>query len=337
MQEVVNDMELQGEKKKNLREQKWLMWLLKIWQDNDRRPTWIMIKRNWPEEYQSILDDIGPWNLVEQKLDAARLIQNQAKEQKMVAVLRKNYAMDPRQLFSLEEHIQGLIKLMEYLEIERLPTYPEIKKYTKKLGIPPAHSYTRVFVSKENWQSCIQDYLASTPDNRSEVLEKIETKLLKQREEKWQRSGIHKTKHARHCEQYDRERCLQDLSVVCNHFGCIPASKVIADFVKGTDLVSFNTMVRYLGPRSGWDEIFAQYQCEKEIEAYLETAGNLKVAGAKSLNRLFERFDDVATVSEKIELDNALGQINRATKKTPAKFTVELAGREYEIAISPKG
>ena len=50
------------------REKKWLMWLLKVWDDNNKRPTWIMLKRNWPEEYRGIIAEFGSWDQAERKM-----------------------------------------------------------------------------------------------------------------------------------------------------------------------------------------------------------------------------------------------------------------------------
>lgn len=139
------------------REKKWIMWLLQVWRVNERKPTWLTVSRQWPKEYETILMEVGPWNIVEYKLEMAHKIQEQTAETKMLTELQKSRALGARCKYSLEDHILGLIKLMEHLQLDRLPTLQELADHATVLGIPHRTSYERQLVTKENWAGCIQN------------------------------------------------------------------------------------------------------------------------------------------------------------------------------------
>lgn len=317
-------------KTQTYKERRWLMWLLKIWDDNETRPSWIMVKRNWPEEYQSILNDVGPWEMVDRKLDKAKEIQEQHTAIKMISELQRSRALDVRRKHSLEDHICGLIKLMDFLQIERLPTITEISKYASRLSIPSSSSYESCFVSKENWMPCIQGYLAVPPDSRPTVLREMEIELAKKRQ-KHLHLGVAKNA------PFAQERCLEDLAKIYNYFGRIPTRREIDGHKKEGGWMHSATLRTHLGPLASWEEQLTEYLVQKEIETYLETYGNMKVEGAKSLDRLLEKINEAATVSERTEFDAIVQKIRQANKKKPAKFEFGLDGREFEVVIKPKG
>ncbi len=322
--------------KKIVQEKKWLMWLLKIWDTNDRKPSWVTIKRKWPQQYQLILKEVGPWDTVDKKLETAHEVQNRMAEEKIITELQKSRALDPRRKYSLEEHILGLIKLMNYLKIDRLPTTTEIAKYAKELEIPHKTSYERQLVTKENWYPCIQGYLAAAPGEREKVLREMEIELAKQRDARWKRDGMFKEKHTQRSE-YSRERCLDDLSDIYDHFGCIPKRTLIDQYAKSAGRACYGTLLRHLGPMGEWPKLLAEYRARREIEGYLATCDNLEIEPPKRLDSLFERIMRVATVGEKMVWEQITERLRKATRKQPADFYFELNGKEYEVLIRPKG
>lgn len=330
---TVTEANATAEHKRIFEEKKWLMWLLKVWDDNDRKPSRIMVKRNWPEEYKQVLTAVGPWELVERRLDDVYKTRQEIAQEcaltEMQAV-RSNY----NNAKSLEKHILGLIKLQEYLGTNRSPTYVEIAKYSKELGIPNDDSYLRTLVSKENWQPCIQGYLATTPDNRAEFLRNKALELYEQWKAK--RYKANSNRLPRH--YFTDEQCLKVICEVYDHFGKIPSQKEIANYLKQKKgYPSLATLITHIGCISKWVPLIVNYRMDQEIDRYLANCGDLKITtGPKNLDSLLRKLEKVASVNDKLEIEAALKKIRGTTKKDPAQFEIEIAGQEYEVIVRKK-
>ena len=316
------------------REKKWIMWLLQVWRVNERKPTWLTVSRQWPKEYETILMEVGPWNIVEYKLEMAHKIQEQTAETKMLTELQKSRALGARCKYSLEDHILGLIKLMEHLQLDRLPTLQELANHATVLGIPHRTSYERQLVTKENWAGCIQKYQEAESYQRPEILRTMEIDLAKQRQARWERDGVREK--AVQFYGYDREQCLQDLAKVYQHFERIPTRKQIDQYAKENHLICYCTMLRHLGPMQSWSAQLADYLAQKGIEEYIETCANFQTNEPWRADSLLQRALKTATASETLIWENVAQKLEKVTKKQSAVFQLSLEGRNYEVEIRLK-
>lgn len=314
------------------REKKWLMWLLKVWDDNNKRPTWIMLKRNWPEEYRGIIAEFGSWDQAERKMQDTWETREQITQECELKEMQAVHASSAN-IIALEKHILGLIKLQGHLGTDRLPTYKEIARYSAKLDIPNPDSYLRTLVSKRNWKPCIQGYLAVTPDNRAEFLRNMGSKLYKQ----WKTKNHRTEPDLLPRQLFTNERCLEIIREIYEFFGVIPSQREISDYLdQKKGYPSFTTLTKRFGCISKWVPLIVNYRMDQEIDRYLANCGDLKVEGPTNLDSLLRKLEEVTSVNEKIGLKKALQQVRKLTKKTTAKFEVEIGDQEYEVVVRKK-
>lgn len=319
-------------KERSSREYRWMVWLLKVWDDNEKKPSWLMVKRNWPEEYQSILRDVGPWDVVERKLDVVREIKEQNAEKKVMRELQVSHALQPSQrTYTPEQCILGLLRLMKHLQIDRLPTMSEIDRHSKELGVPRASTYTRTMVTKDNWAPCIRKYQAASPEERESVVHEIEVDLAKQRLEKWRNTpgrGEQKV--------HSMDDCLETVRKIYEEFGCIPTRQEVCRYVQEHNLVRTKTLYSHLGNMDKWPEQLTEYLTRLEAEKFLQNYGSLRVQGTLSIDSLLEKAQKAASVTEEMEWAEVVGRIRKSSKKKPAVFEFEFEGHTYEAKVVRK-
>lgn len=327
------DQETQYEKV--LSEKKWLAWLIKIWDKEGKMPSWVTLKRAWPNEYQQILCEFGVWATVEGKLKKAYEIHKKSERNINLYGWQQ---IDPNMAnrhYSLEDYLLGTIKIQKYLGINRLPTYIEMKKYAKALSLPRATSYQNRFTNKNVWALCLDRYLAASPEERPQVLRELERDLearmvLKDGYKKVGRKA-----------SYSGADCLEGLLRIQQYLQLrvdeLPSGSQIDQCATLLKTPRKQTMQKILGYKKDWVPLLIAYKEQKEIEEFLATYHELEVTKTVNLNSLYERILQEATTEEKLRLKNLTARMQKATRKQPVECQICLDGKEYEIIIRPKG
>lgn len=332
MKENAKEAQQKAEYERIYRKKKWLMWLLKVWDDNNKKPNWVLVKRNWPDKYQEIIIEFGSWDQAQKKMEDTWKTREQIAQECELTEMQAIHASSAN-IVTLEKHILGLIKLQEYLETDRLPTYKEIARYSAKLGIPNSDSYLRTLVSKKNWKPCIQGYLATTPDNRAEFLRNMGSELYKQ----WKAKNHRIEPDLLPRQLFTNEQCLEIIREIYEFFGEIPSQKEISDYLnQKKGYPALTTLTKRFGCISKWVPLIVNYRMDQEIDRYLANCGDLKVEGPTNLDSLLRKLEEIASVNEKLELEKALKKISKSTKKKPAQFEIEVGDQEYEVIVRKK-
>ena len=330
---TTTDQETQRDK--GWREKKWLSWLIRIWDKEGKMPSPIALKRRWPDEYKQILEEFGTWAIVENRLTKVYEIHEKAAmktrqcnwQQRGVNITNKSY--------SLEDFLLGTIKLQEFLGIERLPTYDEIRMHAVELSIPRASAYQRRLVNKKVWTHCMTRYTAVHPEERSQILQELEAEL-----DARSISRDATTKAERRF-TYSKADCLQGLIRVQKHLNLdsdkLPSKAQIDRCVKTIGTPCARTMQSILGYKGNWASMLFAYKEQIEIEEFLATYHELEVTKTVNLNSLIERIEQEATAEEKLRLENLTARMQKATRNQPVECQICLGGKEYEIIIRPKG
>lgn len=327
------DQETQYEKV--LSEKKWLAWLVLVWEKGGKMPSPITLKRRWPDEYERILEEFGTWAIMENKLKKVYEIHEKAALKTQQCNWQQRGVNITNKTYSLEDFLLGTIKLQEFLGIERLPTYDEIRMHAAELSIPRVAAYQRRLVNKKVWAHCMTRYTAIRPEERSQVLQELEAEL--------DARSISRdaTNKAERRFTYSKADCLQGLIRVQKHLNLdpdkLPSKAQIDRCVKTIGTPCARTMQSILGYKSNWASMLFAYKEQKEIEEFLATYHELEVTKTVNLNSLYERILQGATVEEKLRLENLTARIQKATRKQPVECQICLDGKEYEIIIRPKG
>lgn len=333
------------EQEKVLREKKWLAFLLKIWDAQGRMPSWITVKRLYPDEYQEILKEFGNWASVDDKLKQTYELREQFRTGKEIAERSRLKLATHQMTYSLEDYLLGLIKVQEYLKIKRLPSLREVSQYARILAIPHGESYQRRFLCKENWANCLNRYLATDPEERPGILEEMELELEAQKLKKRQTTKAELRAAGVEVRpdkvEYDADDCLEGILRIQQHLGLsaddLPSMTQIGQCTKEIGTPGKKAIYRVLGRKENWGPMLIAYRERKTIDGFLMAYNELEVAKTTSLDSLLEGMRRAATPEEKLRLDDLLKKMRKTTRKKPLECAVELDGKEYEVLIRPKG
>lgn len=316
-------------------ERMWLEWLMAIWEKNQKKPNWIAIKRQWPDEYQAILKDVGTWQDVDMKLEALRRIRQENLVEKQRAEFHSLDLGRRSKYYTLEDYLLGLEKMMNFLNIDRIPSQSELYKYANQLHIPSATAYSRKLLTRDCWPSFLTRYHDAHPEDRQEVLNQIELELRERKVEKTKKKELSMKPGVK---AHTEEECLEMLCQVQQYLNIdtVPSASQITACQKELNLPHEKTFRNILGPKARWWELLAQYKERKKINDFLSTYSELK-DGTLNVDALVKRALEVATEAEKLRWKTLTEKVQMATRRNPATCTVYLDGKDYEITIKPLG
>lgn len=323
-------------KDKIIAEKKWLAWLMKLWDVNGKRPTWIMVKKSYPEEYREILEVFSVWRMVEQKLDVARQIREQTDTQRLNDERAALELTKPGKFYTLEDYLVGLIKIQEYLGIERVPSQSELQKYARELGIPGSAAYNRKLLDRKNWLRYLRQYKQASEKEKKGVLEDIELQL---REEKMRR-GI-KTNLAMRpgVKAWTKMECLEMLCRVQKHLNIttIPNGPQITRCKAELGLPDEKTFRNVLGPRTGWHDLMLSYLEQIELEEFLQKYNDFQTDGVICIDGLLKKVRSAMTPAEELMFSGLTEQLNIASKQMPMTCKLRFGEKDYEVIVKPLG
>lgn len=346
MQTAIEIEKLEASKQeKILREKKWLAWLLKIWDESGREPSWITVKKNWSEEYQQILQEFGTWESVKIRLKQAYKLREQAKNEKESAERRSLRVAEHLMTYSLEDYLKGIIKVQEHLKIKRLPSLREVSQYARILAIPHGESYQRRFLKKENWAICLDRYLETSLEERPRVLEEMELELEAQKVAKRQTTKAELRASGAEVrpdkKEYDADDCLEGIVRMQAHLGLgsndLPSMAQVGQCTKEIGTPGKKAIYRVLGKKENWGPMLVAYREKKAIDSFLATYNELEVTKTVNLSSLFERMLQVATPEEKLRLEDLAAKLKDATRNQPVNCEMVFEHKDYEVTIRPKG
>lgn len=333
------------EQEKVLREKKWLAFLLKIWDEGGREPSWITVKRGWPKEYQQILREFGTWESVTLRLKQAYDLREQAKVEQAAAERRNLRVATHLMTYTLEDYLLGIIKVQEYMGVHRVPSMREMTRYSRILGTPHGESYQRRFLCKANYVRCLERYLAAEPQDHPRLLAEMELELEAQ---KIERRKLTKTKlRAAGVEvrpdkvRYDAEDCLEGILRIQAYLGLkpdeLPSMAQIGQCTKEIGTPGKKAIYRVLGHKENWGPMLAVYREQKAIDEFLATYNELEVAKTVNFSALVERMLQAATPEERLRLEDLAQKMRSATRKQPVRGEMTFENKDFEIIIKPKG
>lgn len=329
------------EQNKIFQEKRWLMWLMQIWDENGRMPTYITVKHHWPDEYCDILHEFGDWNNVERKLCIMRTTHEQAKEKQRLDEQRQVNLGNRSMTYSLEDYLVGILKVQVHLHIQRLPSLREIDRCAKVLNTPRGASYQRRLLTKDNWVKYLNLYLATPEEGREKLFEEMEKDLDTQRvtllkEQKERQLAAGKAPRPNRA-VYSVNDCLEGLCRIQEYLQIttIPTKAQIERCAKEIHTPGDKSLHRVLGEKTGWSAMLIEFQEHRAIEQFIATYNNLQVDKVLNLDGLWERMLQVATPEEQLRLEHLTNQLAFATAKAPVAGKMTLNGRRYNVTFQP--
>ena len=323
-------------------ERMWLTWLAELYDENDCSLDWWLLKSEWPNEAQTILQVFSNWTTALAELDKFLDECDQEKrqsDQRRMQIINRDFSAVCKH--SLEDLLQALIKIQEYYgDINVVPTNSQIRACAPILHTPWPTVFRNRLGPKKKWLRYIRCYRKATTETKEIVLREIEEETRRLRiEERMACNEVYDLQCKRgHNDQIPVEVLLDDLRRIRAHLKLkdneLPTGEQMAQCTKEIGTASYVTMNRRLGHKEHWLELLHRQDEDAEIKAFMQQYKSLKMRKkVLDLDSLRAKMDQVATPEEQATMLVLLDGIKDVCAGKTFRLSVKVFGKKHNLKI----